>query len=104
VREAVVRAVPEESVVIEYVELVFKDQYLSRCDMIRMREALVGHCLHRGKKLHHLGIRAQVNHLFYQNRVVWSGLVTQRTKVFFRSRAARMFVLIQVRPPWVCQL
>ena len=62
---------PIEAVTVEYVELVVKDQYLSRCDMIRLKETVADQCMHRGKKLFFLGIRAQVNPL--PTTVVWAG-------------------------------
>jgi hypothetical protein len=96
VREVIVRRVSEESVTLEYVELTFKDQYISRCDMLRFKQSLVGQCIHKNKKPFYLGVRAQVKEVICEGQPVWSGAVTSRTKVIFRSRSARIYLLIQV--------
>jgi hypothetical protein len=50
----------------------------------------------KGKKISSLGIRAQVKDLYLDGSLASSGLVTDRTRVIFRSETAKYFLFIQM--------
>eukprot|EP00698_Gefionella_okellyi_P023459 TRINITY_DN8026_c0_g1_i2.p1 TRINITY_DN8026_c0_g1~~TRINITY_DN8026_c0_g1_i2.p1 ORF type:complete len:679 (-),score=98.04 TRINITY_DN8026_c0_g1_i2:1102-3138(-) len=81
---------------VDFVEILFKDQYVSRCDMQRFKESMLGQCLTSGQKSNFLGIKGTVKELLAQDKRVLSGLVGPKTKVVFRSRSARVFWLVQL--------
>jgi hypothetical protein len=55
----------------KYVELTFRDQYVGRSDMWRLRTSLVGTCVYEAKKIVFLGcIRVQVKEIYIGNQSV----------------------------------
>ncbi len=58
----VVRVAPE-AVAVDFVEISFKDQYISRADMWRFKMALVGQCVYRGKLWLFSGLRVAFEEL-----------------------------------------
>lgn len=71
------------SVELDSVELTFKDQYLGRSEMWRLKNSLDGNCVYLGKKVEFCSntIRCQVHELWSGGQLVSSGLVTDATKV-----------------------
>jgi len=57
-----VNVVNPDSVALNSVELTFKDQYLGRSDMWRLKNSLIGSCMYTNKKLEfcHKSVRCQV--------------------------------------------
>ena len=109
---------PEDAAV-TFVELHFKDQFISRGDMWLFTEAMMNLPVHRKKTFDLLGMRVSTRRWlptrlvyrnlratpFFQARIedikrskvpVDSGVLTKRTKVIFRSRSARIFWLVQM--------
>ncbi|KAF9111913.1 vacuolar membrane-associated protein iml1 [Mortierella sp. AM989] len=86
----------------KYVELTFRDQYIGRSDMWRLRTSLVGSCVYEMKKILYLGcIRAQVKEIYVGNLSVPSGYITSETRIIFRSESAKCFIFIQMsREMW----
>ncbi|KAF9198182.1 vacuolar membrane-associated protein iml1 [Haplosporangium sp. Z 27] len=86
----------------KYVELTFRDQYIGRSDMWRLRTSLVGSCVYETKKILYLGcIRAQVKEIYVGNLSVPSGYITSTTRIIFRSESAKFFIFIQMsREMW----
>ncbi|KAF9585086.1 vacuolar membrane-associated protein iml1 [Lunasporangiospora selenospora] len=86
----------------KYVELTFRDQYVGRSDMWRLRTSLVGSCVYEAKKINYLGcIRVQVKEIYVGNQSVPSGYITSETKIIFRSESAKYFIFIQMsREMW----
>ncbi|KAF9572963.1 vacuolar membrane-associated protein iml1 [Mortierella alpina] len=86
----------------KYVELTFRDQYIGRSDMWRLRTSLVGSCVYETKKIVYLGcIRAQVKEIYVGNQSVPSGYITSETRIIFRSESAKYFIFIQMsREMW----
>ncbi|KAG0259372.1 vacuolar membrane-associated protein iml1 [Mortierella polycephala] len=86
----------------KYVELTFREQYVGRSDMWRLRTSLVGSCVYEAKKIVYLGcIRAQVKEIYVGNQSVPSGYITSETRVIFRSESAKYFIFIQMsREMW----
>ena len=81
-----------------HVELVFRDQHLSRADMWRIVRKVDGLVVYRGQSLSYMGtITAQVEALYVAGKPVESALVTyERTKAIFRSCSAHYTILVQI--------
>ena len=81
-----------------HVELVFRDQYLTRADMWRLiNDRLAGRCVYRGQSIEFLGtIKAVVRTIFINGKRVNSGLFHASTKPIFRSESARYVLFIQM--------
>jgi hypothetical protein len=60
-----------------------------------MKKHLIGSAVFVGKKFEFSGIRAQVKELHIGGRVQF-GIVTENTKVIYRSESARYFIFIQM--------
>ena len=86
----------DAEVAVTFVELHFKDQFISRGDMWRFQEAMMDLPVHRKKTFELLGMRARVEDIKRSKKPVDSGALTSRTKVIFRSRSARIFWLVQM--------
>ncbi|KAI9141406.1 hypothetical protein BKA69DRAFT_1138976, partial [Paraphysoderma sedebokerense] len=86
----------------DYVEISFRDQYISRSDMWRLTVSLTNMCVYVGKKLSFAGcIRAQIKEIYLNGRRVSCGFFTDQTKAIFRSESSKMFIFIQLsREMW----
>ncbi|KAI9223975.1 hypothetical protein BC828DRAFT_185659 [Blastocladiella britannica] len=81
----------------DYIELAIRDQYMSRADMWRIKQAMVGHCLHVGKKMAFPGgLRVHVREIVRGSRKAACGVVTDDTKTIFRSESARVYLLVHL--------
>lgn len=60
-----VNVVNPELVALDSLELTFKDQYLGRSDMWRMKNSLIGSCVYMGKKLDscHKSVHCKVSYM-----------------------------------------
>lgn len=82
-------------------QLTIKDQYVSRNDMWRVKNNLVGTAVYVGKKVSFAGIRAQVKQVFINGATVPYGIVCASTKSVFRSESAKVMIFIQMsREMW----
>ncbi|KAI8613277.1 hypothetical protein BC830DRAFT_1193049 [Chytriomyces sp. MP71] len=102
--QVVVRRVEKDAIKADFMELAFKDQYVARSDMWKMKMSLLGTCVYKGKKIQTLGVRAQVKDLVIAGRDVSSApcaYITESTKLVFRSHSAKFFIFIQMsREMW----
>ncbi|GAB9476289.1 Dep domain-containing protein, partial [Globisporangium polare] len=89
------RADPRE-VTVDFIELSFKDQFLSRADIWRFKVAMLDRCVYVGKNVACLGIRSQVEGLLANNQDLYCGVIGADTKMIVRSRSSRMFWLVQM--------
>ncbi|CAJ0842767.1 11355_t:CDS:10, partial [Entrophospora sp. SA101] len=98
----IVREVDPELVEAEYVEFTFRDQYIGRSDMWRLRLSLNDTCVYVGKRIEFAGcIRAQIKRIFVKGEQVSCGYVTDNTKPIFRSESAKLFIFVQMsREMW----
>lgn len=73
-----------ESVILDSVELTFKEQYLGRSEMWRIKTSLMGTCVYNNKKLEFCGgyTRLQVYEMWSKGNLVSSGVINHNTKVF----------------------
>lgn len=102
-KQVVLSTVDKESYCASHVEIVFRDQYLSRAEMWRLINAELAHkCIYRGQKIMFMGIiRATVKSIFIQGKKVQSALFHTSTKPIFRSESARYVLFIQMsREMW----
>ncbi|XP_021953845.1 GATOR complex protein Iml1 isoform X3 [Folsomia candida] len=83
---------------LDSVELTFKDQYLGRSEMWRLKNSLTNSCVYHKKKIEFCSstIRCQVHELWSGGLVVTSGLVTEATKIVFRSLTSMVYLFIQM--------
>ncbi|KAL9102691.1 MAG: hypothetical protein Q9163_002182 [Psora crenata] len=81
-----------------HVEVVFRNQYLTRADMWRLiNRDLMGKCVYRGQSIELIGtVKAVINNIFIAGRKVNSALFHASTKPIFRSESARYVLLIQL--------
>ncbi|KAG0223968.1 vacuolar membrane-associated protein iml1 [Actinomortierella wolfii] len=101
-QEVVVQQVDASAHEAQYVEVTFKDQYVGRSDMWRLRTSLVGSCVYEAKKIVFAGcIRVQVKEIHVGGQTVPSGYITADTKIIFRSESAKYFIFLQMsREMW----
>lgn len=91
-----VNIVDPKTTALDSVELTFKDQYLERGDMWRLKKYLEGGCVYLNKKVEYLGIRCQVYEMWAQGDKVACGVITEDTKVVFRSSTSLVYLFIQM--------
>jgi hypothetical protein len=92
----VVNVVKRDSVAIDFVEIVFKDQFISRADMWRLKRHLRDTCVYVNKNLNFSCFRTTVKELVANGVQKYSGLITEHTKFIFRSRSARFVLFFQM--------
>ncbi|XP_035692025.1 GATOR complex protein DEPDC5-like isoform X6 [Branchiostoma floridae] len=104
-----VNFVSSQDVALDLVELTFKDQYISRSDMWRLKKSLVNEpkstevstCAYITKKVEFAGIRAQIGECWMRSEKVGSGVITEDTKIVFRSSTSMVYLFIQLsREMW----
>jgi DEP domain-containing protein 5 len=86
-----------------HVELVFRDEYLSRSDMWRLvRSELAGKTVYKGQKIQFLAtIKAVIRSIYIRGRTVSSAYFCGTTVPVFRSESARYVLFIQMsREMW----
>lgn len=76
-----VNVVNKEDVTLDTLELVFKDQMVTRSDMWRLHRSLIGMCVYMCKKVTYADMRVQVNEMWMRGEKVACGVVGQTTKV-----------------------
>ncbi|ERE87879.1 DEP domain-containing protein 5-like isoform 1 [Cricetulus griseus] len=67
-------------VTLDLVELTFKDQYIGRGDMWRLKKSLVSTCAYITQKVEFAGIRAQAGELWVKNEKVMCGYISEETR------------------------
>ncbi|XP_045491858.1 GATOR complex protein Iml1 isoform X2 [Colias croceus] len=85
-------------VALDSVELTFKDQYMGRSEMWRLKNHLVSTCVYINKKIEYCGgaIRCQVYEMWSQGDRVACGVITEDTKIVFRSSTSMVYLFIQM--------
>lgn len=82
--DVTVNIVSTESVVLDSVELTFRDQYLGRSEMWRLKTSMIDTCVYNNKKMEFCGgyTRVQVYEMWAKGKLVTFGLINDNTKVF----------------------
>lgn len=93
--DVIVNKVDANSVVLDSVELIFKDQYLSRSDMWRIREHLKNSVVFLNKKFEK-HVRFHVFEMWSHGEKVASGYINNDTKIVFRSASSMVYLFIQM--------
>ncbi|CAI5743226.1 unnamed protein product [Hyaloperonospora brassicae] len=90
-------------VVVDFVELSFKDQFLSRADVWRFKVTMLGHCVYEGRAVECSGMRGQVDAILRHSHShhstatpVQCGVIGDATKIVVRSRSSRLVWLVQL--------
>lgn len=95
-RSVTVRRVDPRDLSVDFVELSFKDQFLSRADIWRFKVTMLGQCVYVGRTVECLGIRSQVDAILTNNTQLHCGVIGDGTKIVVRSRSSRLFWLVQM--------
>ncbi|XP_065337206.1 GATOR complex protein Iml1 isoform X2 [Cloeon dipterum] len=93
-----VNIVSAEDVALDSVELTFKDQYLGRSDMWRLKNTMMNTCVYMNKKIEFCGgsIRCQVYEMWSSGERVACGVINEDTKVVFRSSTSMVYLFLQM--------
>lgn len=91
-----VNVVDPNTVPLDSVELFFKDQYLARSDMWRLKKYLTNSIVYLNRKIEFSNIRCQVFEMWSQGLRMASGYVNEETKVVFRSASSMVYLFLQM--------
>ena len=91
-----VRSVPADEVEMNFVELVFRKQFLQRGNMWRFKKSMVGRTAFAGQTVNVDGLQATVQELACKGVAARSGMVLESTQMIFRSRSTRIIWLVQI--------
>ena len=82
----------------DFVTVTIKDQYLSRGELHAFQNSLIGSWIYEGQRLYEpsRGIHAYAREIRHDGAYANSGIVTESTKIAYRSRSARIFWLVQI--------
>ncbi|XP_053687887.1 GATOR complex protein Iml1 isoform X1 [Sabethes cyaneus] len=85
-------------VALDSVEITFKDQYMGRSEMWRLKTYLTNTCVYLNKKIEYCDniIRCQVYEMWSQGDRVACGVINEDTKVVFRSNTSMVYLFIQM--------
>ncbi|XP_050092194.1 GATOR complex protein Iml1 isoform X2 [Anopheles aquasalis] len=85
-------------VALDSVEITFKDQYIGRSEMWRLKTRLTNTCVYLHKKIEYCEgcIRCQVYEMWSQGERVACGVITDDTKVVFRSNTSMVYLFLQM--------
>ncbi|CAL1534400.1 unnamed protein product [Lymnaea stagnalis] len=92
----VVNKVDAKNVGLDLVELLFKEQYFGRSDMWRLCKTLTNTCVYLKKQIEFAEMRASVNELWAKGENVTCGVITEDTRIVFRSPTAVVQIFIQM--------
>ncbi|XP_052422960.1 GATOR complex protein DEPDC5 isoform X9 [Carassius gibelio] len=95
-QDVIINIVDPKEVTLDLVELTFKDQYIGRGDMWRLKKSLVSTCAYVTQKVEFAGIRAQASELWVKGEKVTCGYISEDTRVVFRSTSAMVYIFIQM--------
>ena len=88
--------VDRAEVTLDLIELMFREQYVTRSDMYRLRRRLLGACLHANKKIEHYGMRTMTGEMWHAGVRVTCGYVDESTRIVFRSNSVSIFMFVQL--------
>lgn len=97
-KNVAIKLVNPADVALDSIELTFKDQYMGRSEMWRLKNSLVNKCLYINKKIEFCGgaVRCQVYEMWTQGEKVACGVITEDTKIVFRSSTAMVYLFLQM--------
>eukprot|EP00804_Cyclotella_cryptica_P016830 CCRYP_001816-RB/>CCRYP_001816-RB protein AED:0.03 eAED:0.03 QI:212/1/1/1/1/0.92/13/3935/1216 len=80
----------------DFITVTMKDQFVSRRDMYSFQKSFLNDWVYEGKRLVFDGIRTNAKVIRHGNHAIKSGIITEDTKITFRSRSARIIWLVQM--------
>ncbi|XP_061551195.1 GATOR1 complex protein DEPDC5 isoform X3 [Phycodurus eques] len=95
-QDVIVNVVDPKDVTLDLMELTFKDQYIGRGDMWRLKKSLVSTCAYVSQKVEYAGVRSQASELWVKGEKVTCGYISEDTRVVFRSTSAMVYIFIQM--------
>ncbi|CAH1099750.1 unnamed protein product [Psylliodes chrysocephalus] len=97
-KNVTIRILNPADVALDSIELTFKDQYMGRSEMWRLKNSLVSACVYMNKKLEFCGgtVRCQVYEMWAQGDRVACGVITDDTKIVFRSSTSMVYLFLQM--------
>ncbi|KAM7355221.1 GATOR complex protein Iml1 isoform 4-T4 [Cochliomyia hominivorax] len=96
--DVVMRLVDVADVALDSIEITFKDQYMGRSEMWRLKKYLTNTCVYVNKKIDYndMQIRCQVYEMWSQGERVSCGVITEETKIVFRSSTSMVYLFLQM--------
>ncbi|KAG8314859.1 GATOR complex protein depdc5 [Homalodisca vitripennis] len=96
--DVIVTKVDPVKVALDSVELTFKDQYMGRSEMWRLKSNMVNTCVYLHKKIEFCGgsNRCQVYQMWASGDKVSCGVINEDTKVVFRSSTSMVYIFVQM--------
>ncbi|XP_037929886.1 GATOR complex protein Iml1-like [Teleopsis dalmanni] len=96
--DVVMRLVNAADVALDSIEITFKDQYMGRSEMWRLKTYLTNTCVYINKKIdfNDMLIRCQVYEMWSQGERVSCGVITEDTKIVFRSSTSMVYLFLQM--------
>ncbi|TKR64388.1 hypothetical protein L596_024933 [Steinernema carpocapsae] len=85
-----------DTVLLQSIELTFKEQYVSRSDMWRYRNCLLDSCIYQNMRMSWHGISMRVSDLWLNGDSVKTGYVNEDTRIVFRSSSSSVLIYIQM--------
>lgn len=76
------------------IELVFKDQFISRRDMMKLNRSLINTTVYNGRMLQDEGHSLRIQTLIIKNATAITGIITKNTKIIYRSLSAKYHILV----------
>jgi hypothetical protein len=97
-KNVLIRIVDPPDISLDSIELTFKDQYMGRSEMWRLKNSLVNTCVYIKKNIEFCGgaVRCQVYEMWSQGDRVACGVITEDTKVVFRSSTSMVYLFLQM--------
>lgn len=92
------QVVSPAAVALDSVEITFKDQYMGRSEMWRLKSYLTDTCVYVNKKIEYCGgvIRCQIYEMWSQGDRVSCGVINEDTKIVFRSSTSMVYLFVQM--------
>nr|XP_022917865.1 GATOR complex protein DEPDC5 isoform X2 [Onthophagus taurus] len=97
-KDICIRIVDPNDVALDSIELTFKDQYMGRSEMWRLKNNLIYSCVYINKKIEFCNgaVRCQVYEMWSQGDRVACGVITDDTKIVFRSSTSMVYLFLQM--------
>ena len=86
----------QQQISADFVTITFKDQFVSRGDMFYFQRSFVNNWVYESKRLSFNGIRTNTKVIRHGDHIIRSGIISEDTKLTFRSRSARIIWLVQM--------
>jgi hypothetical protein len=86
----------QQQISADFVTITFKDQFVSRGDMFYFQRSFLNSWVYEGKRLSFNGIRTNTKVIRHGDHPIRSGIISEDTKLTFRSRSARIIWLVQM--------